>query len=428
MPYYPFFFLVVTSIGWVAGIVKGPQYALLTYVFIYFNIPATQWWGNYVPDLRWSYTSALIVLVSIFLHRRRILSNPLEKISGLRWLLFYLLWMLLTFKLSTDPNMAFTKVYEFFRYVVVFGFVVIIVDNANKLRVYLWVLLSQIAYLSWTARNYFTGLRLDGVGPGDAGGANELAILVLSFLPFFLVFLLKGKKWERIMALLCLPVVLNCFSMCRSRGGFLGIIVAMIVFFLLERQKRVRKKLFLLSIATVIALFFLSDASFQARLAEMFSGEDTNTTSSGRIENWGYGLKMAADYPLGAGGGSYMILSPDYLPTRLLEGNVGQRAAHNTFLLILVEQGFVGLIFFLFFLGRIAKTAFQAKQQIIFSNRMGKQHPDDILLYMFNNAALSGLAGLLVAGFFTDRLYYEGLYFLTAIFPVLYHINSEKFE
>ena len=421
MPLYPIFYLIVTAAGWFMGLANGPLYALLTYVFIYFNIPSKQWWGGLVPDLRWSYSSALVVAVSLFIYRHKIKWDLFEKYTGLRLLLFYLLWMIVTLPISANFDLAFTKVYDFFRYVIVFGFIVAIIDSTEKLRAYLWVILTQIAYLSWTARSYFTGMRLDGVGPGDAGAANELAILLLSFLPFFLVFLLQGKKWEKILAFVCLPITLNCFAMCRSRGGFLGFSTAMLILFLAERVKKVRRTLFILSIATAVGLFFLSDQAFKDRLIGMFT-QDSTTASSGRIENWSYGMQMIKDYPLGAGGGAYKYLSTSYLPAKLIEKHVGSRASHNTPLLILTEQGIPGFLIFLLFLFRLATTGFLSKQQIIQLEEQQKAGPDHVLLYMLNNATLAGLSGLLVAGLFTDSLYFEGLYFLCAIFPVTYQI------
>ncbi len=427
MPLYPVFYLGVTGVGWFSGIALAALYALLTYVFIYFNIPSVQWWGGYVPDLRWSYTSALVVAAGLFIHRRQITRNPLKDSPAYRLLILYLLWMLITVPLSVNTDLAFSKVYDFFRYVVVFGFILAIIDTTGKLRAYIWIILTQIAYLSWTARSYFHGARLDGVGPGDAGDANSLAILLISFLPFFLVFLLQGKKWEKITALVCLPITLNCLAMTRSRGGFLGFATGMIVLFLLERVPQVRKRLVILSMITAVALFSLSDQAFKDRLMSTFN-EDTSTASAGRVDNWRYGLQMSRDHLLGAGGGSYMYLSPFYLPANLLEHHAGTRAAHNTYLLVLVEQGIVGLVIFFLFLLRLAKTAFLSKQQILLVIEQKGQQQDHAMLYMFNNATLAGMASLMVAGFFCDSLYFEGLYFLTAIFPAVYHTSKRELD
>lgn len=426
MPLYPYFFLLITSLGWLAGLALGPIYALLTYVFIYFNIPSVQWWGGYVFDLRWSYTSAIILIISIFLHKEKGLNSPFQKGLGSKTLLVYTLLMLITVPFAALPELALTRVYDFFRYALIFTIIVAVIDNFNKLRSYLWVIIWQVTWLSWCARSYFHGERLDGVGPGDAGDANSLAVLLISVIPFLLVFLMRGKKLERLAALFCLPIVMNCFAMTRSRGGFVGLIVMLLVFFLLEKDKKVRKHLMVLSIAAMALMYILADQSFKDRLFAMKEQNlQSENAGAGRVAGWKYGIKMVPDYPLGTGGGGYLFLSPRYLPRELLEKNVGGRAAHNTFLLVLVEQGTFGLLLFLFFYFQMIRNCLHAKNSCL-KYTVKTQDSKYYLMYMLGSATLAGLGGIFAASFFVDRLYYEGFYFFSAIAPVLYLVNRKK--
>lgn len=424
MPVYPYFFILVTAAGWAGGLFSGPIYALLAYVFVYFNIPEQQWWGGYVPDLRWSYSSAVVLILSIVFHSQKGFHNPFKKGCGARPLVMYLLWMLITVPVAAFPEMAITRVYDFFRYVLIFCLIVAIVDSYDKLRAYLWMLLLQVGWLSWSARSYFTGERLDGLGPGDAGDANGLAVLLLSAIPFLIVFLVRGMKLERITALLLLPVVLNCLAMTRSRGGFVGLGVALFFIFILEKEERIRRILIALSLGTMVLMFFLADQSFKDRLHGMTTQDiQSESAGAGRVGIWKSGLRMMPDYPLGAGGGGFMALSPEYLPVEYLEKSVGVRASHNTLLLILVEQGIVGLFLFIAFYGQTIKCSFIAKRK--FRNIANREPTVEIastrweLLYMLCGAFTSALAGVLSAGLFVDRLYYEGLYFFAALGPIL---------
>ena len=77
MDIYPLFFLAVFTFGTLAALAKDPLWGLLTYVYVYFNIPAHQWWGYQLPDLRWSLISAGVLLFSCFLHQ--------DKLSTLTW-------------------------------------------------------------------------------------------------------------------------------------------------------------------------------------------------------------------------------------------------------------------------------------------------------------------------------------------------------
>jgi len=431
MPIYPYFFLLTTLIGWLAGLFAGPIYALLVYVFVYFNIPASQWWGGYVPDLRWSFSTAIVLVLSVFLHKDKGINNSLLKGLGTRLLVMYLALMLLTVPIAANMELSFDRVYDFFRYVVIFGLIVAVVNSYEKLRAYLWMLMIQIAWLSWSARSYFHGERLDGVGPGDAGDANGLAVLVISAIPFLLVFLLRGRKWERILALLLLPIVMNCFAMTRSRGGFLGLVVALIVFFLLEKDNKIRLQLMALSLAAMVLMFVLADQSFKDRLLGLANQDlQSESAGSGRVGGWRHGIKMVFDYPLGAGGGGYQYLSPQYLPEELLEQHVGSRAAHNTLLLVLVEQGLIGLGLFFLFYWQVFRITLRTKKKLRFQLKPKSDPANEQLQlpFMFCNSVVSALAGIFVAGLFTDRLYYEGFYLFCAIGPVLYLLSQNSLK
>ncbi len=83
---------------------------------------------------------------------------------------------------------------------------------------------------------------------------------------------------------------------------------------------------------------YLADTSFLERSKSIKTSIEKDG-GTGRFDIWKHGLEMAKDHPFGVGGGGFEYLSSQYMPPELLtRGNV--RASHNTYLLILVEQGF----------------------------------------------------------------------------------------
>jgi hypothetical protein len=56
---------------------RKPVYGVFTYIFVWHNHPPYFWWGDELPDLRWSYTIALATLISWLIHRSK--QEPLEK-------------------------------------------------------------------------------------------------------------------------------------------------------------------------------------------------------------------------------------------------------------------------------------------------------------------------------------------------------------
>ena len=133
---------------------------------------------------------------------------------------------------SFHPSVAWEKVYDYFRYVLVFYLVYKVLTDFSQYRIFVHLFIIYCFYIGVLARHNFTGTRLDGVGLADAADSNMLAALMLLVIPYLIILLLSGNKWERIISCIAAPFVVNTFMMCRSRGAFVGIIVEFIVLFI----------------------------------------------------------------------------------------------------------------------------------------------------------------------------------------------------
>ncbi len=428
MDIYPLFFLIVFFVGSLASLAKDPLWGLLTYVFVYFNIPGHQWWGNQLPGWRWSLISAAVLLVSCFIHQ--------EKLSRLKWtenrpgkyLLGLLGLMLVMGPFTPFPEQAWEKSYDFFRYVLIFFMVGKVLSDFRRYKAFLGILLFCTFYLTVLAHHHFDGARLDGVGLPDASDANMLAALMILFLPLFLVIGITERGWIRWAALGALPLVLNTFVMCGSRGAFVGIIAqGALALWLLRKHIGLKKAVACCAVVAVGLTFLMSD-QYRERLFGMKQGLQEETlveTSAGRWETWEYGLDMAKDYPLGAGGGAFMTMSPGYLPEYLLEKSVGVRASHNTYLLILVEQGFFGLLVFIGFLWLQFSVLTKARRPIV-AKGVESLSEEQRAIVLHTYSLQIALAGFWTAAFFIDRVYFEAIYLLVATTPALYHFAQES--
>jgi len=418
MSIYPLFYLLVVTSGWLVAFWRGPIWALVVYVFIYFNIPAHQWWGSQVPDLRWSLLAAAVLLTSCMMHGDKLTPrSSSQNLPGV-FLLLLLVWMMAISPFGPDPGRSWNKVYDFFRYVLIFFLINRVIRDFTKYRLFVAMLLVCTFYLSVLAHHYFSGSRLDGVGLPDASDANMLAALVLLVLPLYVAMFVTEQKWLRLLPLAAMVMVLNMFVMCGSRGAFLGLIVqGGMALPILRRQVGLFRAL-ACCLIVVACLFRLMSDQYKDRLLGLEQGlqnesGEMGAVSAGRTEIWKYGLLMVRDYPLGAGGGAFRGLSPLYIPGSLLTG--GERASHNTYLLVLVEQGGVGLIIYFGFIFALFRILFRAIKQARGKELSATQQK---VLYHANAVAI-GLAGFWTASFFIDRLYFEGIYLISALVPVL---------
>src|SRR5260370_13999275 len=83
-------------------------------------------------------------------------------------------------------------------------------------------------------------------------------------------------------------------------------------------------------------------------------------SARGRLDAWRTGWAIAADRPLtGVGAGAFMVAWPDYAP-----GDAGPaRTEHNTFIQLVGELGFPGLLLFLISFGAGVVAAGRAARE-----------------------------------------------------------------
>jgi len=423
MPLYPIFFILVYIAGTFVAIVKGPVWGLILYIFVYYNIPRFQWWGEYVPDLRWSLTTAGILLVSCVIHSKKLVSHKNSLNAPLILLMLLLILMTFIVPISYDIETSKKYLYDFFRYVLMFYLVGRIITDFKQYQHYVMILIACSGYLFYTAHGRHIGGRLEGLGLPDAQSANSFATLVVLIVPLMVAVALTGKLWQKGIAVMGLPFAINVLILTRSRGSFMGILMQLIVAMILFRKSKHRKKIIVGVVCVVILFSVLMDDLFKARLLELqdniVQGESAEA-SAGRVAIWEYGFRMVRDFPLGAGGGGFMSLSSRYLPERSLAGTDGQRASHNTYLLILTEAGWIG---FILYLGFLIVTIYLAYKIIAIKN-LNTEDSETQIITLHATMLIVALSGFWTAAFFGDRIYFEGIYLIAAMVPILFRINN----
>ena len=113
------------------------------------------------------------------------------------------------------------------------------------------------------------------------------------------------------------------------------------------------------------------------------------------------------DYPLGAGGQGYDLLSPVYIPDEVARKDNRLITVHNTYLMCGSEWGYAGLFVFLMFLVATFRQLRRLQTRDPTSDVQRRVQVDAL-------ACSVALAGVLVAGMFGNRLYGEAIYWLAA--------------
>lgn len=420
MALYPLFFLIFVASSWITALAQGPIWALLAYIFVYFNIPSHQWWGDQLPSWRWSLISAGILVTTCIIHRKKLSDYKISNHWSGILLLLILVTVIVTSIFSPYPEVARGAIYDFFRYVLIYYLVNKVVTKFDHYRYVMMVMLGTLFYFAHVARSTHMGGRLERFGLVDANDSNMLAALVLLLAPFYVAFMFSEKGWKRIIPVVPFVYIVNMFMLCQSRGAFVGLLFQVILAFFLIRKKIGLQKSIILCVALILSFYILLDKNFKNRIYDTFnivkSGQ-VKDVSSGRTAIWGYSKKMIIDYPFGSGAKTYENLSMDYIPDKLLVGENYGRAAHNTYLRTLIELNVIGLILFLLLI--FSNIVFLAKS-------LSENYDLNEIYYIHRIAILISICGFFTASFFIDRLFFEAIYIVMGLIPFLAHNQNVK--
>lgn len=342
------------------ALLKHPIYGLYLYLAVVYLHPPSRWWGQLLPDLRWSLLAAAVTLIAIFVKRGNLEMETrpwFATVPGVATIVL-VLWLWIQSLWALDQEMHREAAVLYTKYIVVFFLVYRLVkrpaDTANMLLVHVvgCAFLGILCILNQDAR--FDG-RLDGVGGPNLDDANSLGMFLATGALAGAVLFLWQTGWRRLVVVLAMPLILNGLILTGSRGAFLGLLVGGFLLLLLRPPQRRWMFWGAAALGVVIAVN-LMDETFIERMLSIkdaaVRSEEMDTSAESRWILIEAQAKMAAHFPHGTGHRGTAVLSPLYLEERWLTRERGEpeeeaaRASHNTFMTLLVEQGIVGAILY----------------------------------------------------------------------------------
>ena len=226
---------------------------------------------------------------------------------------------------------------------------------------------------------------------GDIGGRvtslfdnpNILAVYLLLYFPLSLwaTFFPKHRGRLRFFYASTAALCALCILLTWSRGAWLGLFLECLLFLLFYNSKS-RKAVLFLPLFALLSLPLLPQ-NFRGRLFSI--GDLGESSIRYRLQTWVGTLRMLGEHPVGIGVGerAWRVIYPHFA----LSGTKQVMHAHNIFLQMAVELGFVGFFVFVLLLGIALLRGFKQKHFV----------------------AISSLAGALTMGFFDHLWYYPGM-------------------
>ena len=388
-----------------------PVYGVFTYMFEWHNHPPYYWWGDDLPDLRWSYTIALVTLISWFINRHKL--GPLEKpdYRPAIWVgLMVANMFFVSYIHAILPQDSLDKSYEVLNILVNFVLMISILRTHEDYRRLIWVMIICVGYWGWIAFREGSNRDIGVIAP-NATEENAVSAHVMTILPFIGAYFLTGNRWAKIITALIVPFALNLIILANSRATFVGLLVIAALSIFLVRGK-VRFVVIVGIIAGTFVFMQLTNEDFTERQG-METYDDGSATS--RLHIWAGGYKMWKDHPYGVGGGGFAELAMDYIP-EIDEA----KTQHNTFVAVFTDWGFIGIILYLGFLTHVFYITFKSK-------RLAKRIPALNKYSLDITAVQLALVGISAAGIFHSRQYAEIVFWLCSFAIMLYNIMKTEY-
>lgn len=333
--------------------------ALLVFVAVMYTVPSV--WIPALESVRLAFVASIVA--AGFMTIRRLARREAFFLDGVRGaaLILFGLWTLASIEWSIFPEASETHAIEILKLVAIYLTMVNVVTTPRRLAAFavVMVLASTVTsghVIDWYHRgeDLIEGFRARWVGV--YADPNHMAMDVGIVVPLAAAIALHRKNalWVRVLCALAIPLAVTAVVYSYSRGGFIGLIVATTLWIFLHRGRR--WSTLLVGGALAAGLLLFAPTTFWDRNETLTSFHE-DASAMGRVYAWEVAAGMSSDHPVrGVGAGGFRYAWPLYAPPEARTAYV----AHNVYLDVVGELGFVGLLLFLVFTGGAAGGAWAA--------------------------------------------------------------------
>jgi len=316
---------------------------------------------------------------------------------------------LIPFAFSRERSIE-TLTDTFFKVVTVFVLMINLINTRERLRTIMKLVVLCGTFIGLGAiRSFLLGhldpnhLTLTEGSQSIFTNSNELAMALDLMVPFAVVFALTARGKARLFYVGCAAVQTAGIVLTFSRGGFLGLVALGSV--LLWKAGRGRRALAITAALLLGACFLVTvPAGYADRLFTIVHIEDDPTNSAQqRRELLERAFDVALRHPLlGVGIGNF----PEY--------SIHYKAAHNSYLEIAAELGWVGFAAYLTFIlapiGALRRLEHRTFPLVHRTDALNS----DREIYFLSIGLQAVIVAYLVCSFFSSSQYFWHLYYIVA--------------
>jgi putative inorganic carbon (HCO3(-)) transporter len=396
-------FVVLSVLATVPLSLRWPHVGILAWCWLSYMNPHRLTWG-------FAFNLPLAMIVAVTTLLAWISSKEPKRIplNAVTWFLLALVfWMSFANLFAMVPDLAYLKWEQAIKILVMTFATLALCGTRERLHALIWVIVASLSFFGLKG-GVFTilggGENLVWGPPGSfITDNNALALALIMVLPLIRYLQLhtdqKLLRWG-----LYATFVISIFSIIgsSSRGAFLAL-AATAFFLILKSRHRLVLGLGVVAMLAVSAAFVPQHWIDRMKTIETYQEDGS---AMGRLQAWGFAIKVALDRPIVGGG--FRVSYNDDIYKKYVPDAVKSRNFHSVYFEVLGELGFPGLFIFL---GLLIAT-WRCANSII---RLTRNHEE---LSWANDLARMiqiSLVGFAVGGAFQNLAFYDLYYHIIAI-------------
>lgn len=316
-----------------------------------------------------------------------------------KWILALAVGALLSSIMGSYPRGSLEMFTEsFVKALILYGLLVHLVDTkAGAVKLHLTFALCTVGLALYSIYQRSAGLaNIEGVRAGFVGllgDPNDLALVLLMYVPLFTELALGTRGIRRLPWGLLLAILITGVFVTVSRGGAFGLLAALA--FTFWDRGRLSLRLLLVPVLTGAVFGGLLLAGVNDRSSGALTPGQLDGSAQGRLDAWEVGIRMIIDNPVfGVGLDRFVDHFESYSTWAVfIEG--GPKVAHNSFIHAAAETGLVGFIPFMALVVLTLRSARHLRKAYV---------PEDSPMERAVRRSLfPSMAGFCVAAFFLSQ-------------------------
>jgi O-antigen ligase len=367
-----------------------------TCLYVFFEYVRPQQMYESLAFLPWPRLAIISAVAAFALEGRAIRSRTIA--NGL--LVALTVVVLLSSFFAYSPETSLGRLIFFVNWLIAFFLIANTTTDQRKFFLFMVFFLLWSAKMSqFGARSFLTGAGSSGGAPGWFQNSGEFALQMCIFVPLSLQFVIGlyphlSKVQVSLLALLPISGVLSIINS-GSRGGVLAL--AFVGLWMIMQSRRKLRGVVVLALMVPVVWGLLPQYQ-----KDRFRTAGEDETSLSRLTYWKRGLQMANDHPLlGVGYENWVPYYRDHFPPAPGElvrysspGQVVIEVSHNSFVEVVSQLGYSGLILFLALIGSVWYLNWQARRILATVEEHGR------FLRHMSLGLDAGIVGFVIAGFF----------------------------